>query len=266
MPKNISMQGAMDVDVLNIETRLPEAHLEDCTTTGLNFTAEKVYSMGKGGAYIVGFAHSKRITANIVHGYPTTEILALQSGNDVIVGANTEVIQRDILTVTSDASATTFTALGTANEEIGWIRVVDSNGVFTDTVLEQAATVSAGKFTYTAGTKALTFNASELVDGTKIAVYYKHTTDATAQTIKFDADKFAGNKKVVFNGSAIDNCSKKVYQAQFIFHNGSIGDEFEYSFEETGDAVVQNMSVEALASCGNANMVEFILYDKDLAS
>lgn len=261
-PRKFSMQGALDVSVFNLETGDLEAFLEDCTTTSIEMSAEKVYSMGKGGAYITGFGHSRRVPVTIQHGYPTSEILALQSGQDIVIGTNTNVMKVEKLTISSDSATTTFTALGTAGEELGAIWVLDSSGGFA-TKLTQAVAASATEFTYTAGTKAIV--TSGLTDGDVIMVAYNYTADATAQTIKFDTDVFAGNKKVVMTGVAVDNCSDKHYKAQLIFRKMSIADGFTYAFEETGDAIVQDMSMEALSSCNSNTLMEWVIFDEDLA-
>lgn len=263
-PRNFSMQGALDVDIFNLETGLIEASLEDCLTTAITVEATKVYSMGKGGAYITGFAHSRRIPVTIKHGYPTSEILAIQSGQQIAIGVNSEAVNKDKVVALSDASETEFTALGVAGEEIGVIYAINPDGSF-GTKFEQDATATTGKFTYTPGTKALTFFAGEVEDDTKLIMFYKHATDATAQTIKFDADKFAGDKKVVMTGLAIDNCSGKSYKAQLIFRKMSISDNFSYALEETGDPVVQDMNMETLKGCESETMLEWVIFDESLA-
>jgi len=264
-PKSFSMQGALDVDIFNLETDLIEASLEDCLTTTINVEATKVYTLGKGGAYLAGFSHSRRIPVTLQHGYPTSEILSIQSGQDIAIGVNNEVVKKDIVVVNSDASETTFTALGTAGEEIGVIYTLNSDGSFGEK-FTQAGTAGAGTFSYTVGTKALAFEASAISDGTQIVMFYKYTTDATAQTIKFDSDIFAGDKKVVMTGLAVDNCSGKQYKAQLIFRKMSIMDGFTYTLEETGDPVVQDMNMEALAPCGTNTMMEWVIFDEDLAT
>lgn len=261
-PRKFSMQGALDVAVFNLETNDLEAYLEDCLTTNIEMTAERVYSMGKGGSYIVGFGHSRRVPVTLTHGYPTSEILALQSGQDIVIGTNTDVMKVETLTVNSNSFVTTFTPLGDVGSELGAIWVLDGSGGFL-TKLTQAGTASATEFSFTVGTK--TGTTSGLADGTKVMVAYNYTADATAQTIKFDTDVFAGNKKVVMTGLAVDNCSDKKYKAQIIFRKMSILDGFTYSFEETGDAIVQNMNMEALANCSTDTLMEWVIFDELLA-
>jgi len=261
-PRKFSMQGALDIAIFDLENGDLDGYLEDCTATGLEMTAEKVYSLGKGGAYVTGFSTSRRANVTVTHGYPTSEILAIQSGQDVLIGTNTNVMKVETLTVTTNATATSFTALGTAGSEIGSLWVLDGSGGFLKK-LTQAGTASATEFTYTVGTKAIV--TSGLTDGTKLMVAYKYTTDATAQTIKFDTNKFAGNKKVVMTGLAVDNCSDKKYMAQLIFNKMAIGDGFSYSFEDTGEPIVQSMELTALSSCSSKTLMEWVIYDEELA-
>ena len=259
--RNFSMQSALDISVINLETGVLEAYLEDCLTTNIELTTEKVYSMGKGGSYITGFSHSKRIPVTIKQGYLTSEVLAIQSGQDIIVGTNTNVMKFERLTVTSDVAETSFVALGEAGSEIGSLWTMSGNSF--DTKLTQSGTVGAGLFTV-AG-KNITFNTSELSDNTVILVAYNYTADSTAQTIKFDTDVFAGSKKVVMTGLAVDNCNGKQYKAQLIFRKMDISDSMNLNLEETGDVAVMDVKMETLASCSANTTMEWVLFDEDLA-
>jgi hypothetical protein len=260
-PTKFSMQGALDVAIRNLETGDIEAYLEDCTTTGVEVNTEKVYSMGAGGAYVTGFSHSKRIPVKIVHGYPTTEILAIQAGQDTIVGTNKNVVKFEKLKVTSNTFTTSKTALGTAGAEIGSIWTLDSAGGLVKKLV-QAGTASPTAFSYTVGTKVGT--TSGVDDDTMVLVAYNYTADATAKTIKFDKDVFAGNKEVIMTGIAVDNCTDKHYKAQFIFRKMAIMDGFSFSFEDTGSPVVENLDMEALSPCSSSTLMEFVLFDEDL--
>ncbi len=382
-PKSFSMQGALNVGIFSLETGYLEAYLEDCLTTNVELTAEKVYSLGKGGSFVTGFSHSKRIPVTVKHGYPTSEILAIQSGQDIIIGTNTNVMKFEKLTVSSNASTTSKVALGTVGEEIGAIytlsgksfdekftqaaatvavaatNVVEAASAGTDiltttsttaigadanalsinlttavddtlavtasgsvitialanitaanntaTLIEAAIqalvtvddvdvsaftcvaggnwdtaaiatgevgavdftggvdAVSTGTFTYTFATKGIAFYPGDIADGTTIIVAYNYTADSSAQTIKMDTDTFSGNKKVVMTGIAIDNCTDKSYKAQLIFRKMSISDSMTLSLDETGDPVVMDVMMEALASCESDTLMEWVIFDEDLA-
>jgi len=262
-PKSFSMQGALDIGIFSLETNCLEAYLEDCLTTNIELTAEKVYTMGKGGSYITGFSHSKRIPVTVKHGYPTTEILAIQSGQEVVIGTNTNVVKFEKLKVTSVTATTTYTALGTAGAEIGAVYLL--SGKSFDTKFTQAATVAATKFTYTPGTKVITFDALAIDDNEYIIVAYNYTADATAQTIKIDTDTFAGSKKVVMTGDAVDNCTDKHYKAQLIFRKMDISDDMTLALDETGEPIVMDIAMQALASCESDTLMEWVIFDEDLA-
>jgi len=262
-PKSFSMQGALNVGIFSLETGYLEAYLEDCLTTNVELTAEKVYSLGKGGSFVTGFSHSKRIPVTIKHGYPTSEILAIQSGQDIVIGVNTNVMKFEKVTVTSDIALTSKVALGTVGSEIGAIYTL--SGKSFDEKFTQAASPGSSVFSYTPGTKTILFDTAAIVDGTTIIVAYNYTADATAQTIKMDTDTFAGNKKVVMTGIAIDNCTDKSYKAQLIFRKMSISDSMTLSLDETGDPVVMDIVMEALASCESDTLMEWVIFDEDLA-
>ena len=262
-PKSFSMQGALDVGIFSLETGYLEAYLQDCLTTNVELTAEKVYTMGAGGSYITGFSHSKRIPVTIKHGYPTTEILAIQSGQDVIIGTNTNVMKFEKLKVSSVTATTSFTALGKIGSEIGAVYLL--SGKSFDTKFTQAATAAATKFTYTPSTKLITFNASAIDDNEYIMVAYNYTADATAETIKIDTNTFAGNKKVVMTGIAVDNCTDKHYKAQLIFRKMDISDSMTLALDEVGEPIVMDIAMQALASCSSETLMEWVIFDEDLA-
>ena len=262
-PKSFSMQGALDIGIFSLETNYLEAYLEDCLTTNIELTTEKAYVMGRGGSYIKGFSHSKRIPVTVKQGYPTTEVLAIQSGQDVVIGTNKNVVKFEKLKVTSVTATTTYTALGKVGSEIGAVYLL--SGKSFDTKFTQATTVAATKFTYTPGTKAITFNTSAIDDDAYIMVAYNYTADATAETIKFDTDVFAGNKKVVMTGIAVDNCTDKNYKAQLIFRKMDISDSMTLALDETGDPIVMDIAMQALASCESDTLMEWVIFDEDLA-
>jgi hypothetical protein len=263
--KKFSMQQVFEIGIFDIVTNEIEAYLEDVKTSGIEMSAEVTYAMGgRGNPYLVGFSHSRRATANVVNAVATTEIMALQSGQPVATGANKNVVKKDVLKVAANKVTTSFTALGTAGSEIGVIYTL-VNGTPT-TRYEQAGTLATGKFTYDSGTKVVTFFTGDLADDVEVVMYYNFTTDVTAQTIKYDSDKFAGNKKVIFFGLATDACTKEVFEAQFIFHNAKLSDSWSYDISADGDPIVQNLGIEAVKACGENTLVEVIIFDGKLAS
>ncbi|OYT10860.1 MAG: hypothetical protein B6I18_06875 [Bacteroidetes bacterium 4572_112] len=261
--KNFSIQGSMDVAFFGLETNQLEAYLEDCLTTNVELTAEKVYVLGKGGSIIKGYSHSRRIPVTIKQGYPTAEILAIQSGQDVVIGENTNVMKFERLTVNSDTATTNYIALGDVGQEIGSIWTM--SGKSFDTKLEQAGTVAPGKFSYTSGTRLLTFNTGELAENTVIMVAYRYTADATAETFKFDTDVFSKAYKVVMTGIAVDNCTDKAYKAQLIFRKMDVEDGFTIALDDTGDPCVIDMNLNAASSCESNTLMEWVIFDEDLA-
>lgn len=258
-----AMQEVFDVNVFDLSDGACLAILDDLKTSTWSNNGETVYTQGgKGNPKIIGFGHSKESMLECGSAVISDGLLGVQSGSDVTTETNATAVQyQEVLTVTSDAATSTYTATGTAGEEIGYVYVVNSDGSL-GAQLTQAGAVAAGEFTYTAGTKAFAFDTAELADGTKIMVFY-YPTVASAKRVQNVTSEFAKNVKVVANGRFRDTCTGKDYNAQLVFHKAKTSEEYSFDLAADGEPVVQNVSFEALKSCDSDNLWDLYIYDTE---
>lgn len=171
-------------------------------------------------------------------------LLELQTGG-TFENKTTEVLWTDYLTVTDDGATTTYVATGTTGNEIDAVYIKNTDGTLGE-VLEQNSSVSAGKFTYTPGTKKLAFNADEIADGTEIVVYYKRKIKA--DVLENLSDTYSGKCALYIDALAEDKCSN-VYRIQFYIPKADFNGEF--SFEMGDNQTVHAFEAEALSgACG----------------
>lgn len=258
--KRGAIREVMELTLLDLTTDQPVVYFDDLKTSGLTNEAETVYTMGgAGNPQIIGFDHSRRAMMEVSTNSFQTPMLGTLGGGGVTVGA-TPVWKRDELTVSSDAATTTHTALGDAGSEIKYLYILNDDQTF-GTEFVQAGTVGAGEFTYTSGTKAITFNAAEVPDGTRIVCYYTYTSDALAQSIDFNVDSFAGNYKAVLKGLYRDQCTGVDYEMEV---SGKVKVENTWALELSadGDPAELGFTMEFLKGCTGKGLFEIIIYDE----
>ena len=228
-----------------------------------NFTNEQTTVYADGGAgnpHIVGFDHSKmaRIEASdAIYNLPT---MGVQLGTTPVTGANTDFVYEDKIYVATNAALTTYTALGTVGSEIKFVYELNTDGSL-GTSYTQGAVVSSGVFTYTPGTKTITFDAAEIADDTQIIVYYNCTTDVTAKTLTNYTNVFSEHVKMVANGLVKDICTKEDYLCEIIFYNAKVSGNFDMALAADGEVATQNISFEALSSCSSDKLWDIIIAD-----
>ena len=183
-------------------------------------------------------------------------------GATPVVGANTDVLLPDILTVASNAAVTTYTALGTAGAEIKYAYVQNTDGTLGE-VLTQDSIVGSATFTYTPGTKTITFDAGELANGAVVVVYYNVTTAADTITFTSYTDLFSKSVKMVASTLVRDLCDNLDYAAQLIFEKGKLSNTFNLEVTADGEPAIHNFSIEALKPCDSTELWKLIMYDAD---
>lgn len=169
-------------------------------------------------------------------------LLELQTGG-TFENKVTEVLWTDYLTVSDNASATSYKAVGTAGAEIDGLYTKNSDGTLGD-ALEQDATAADGKFTYDPETKALTF--SGIDDGTEIVAYYKRKI--SADTLDNNSETYSGKCALYIDVLGEDKCAN-VFRIQFYVPKADFSGEF--SMEMGENQTVHAFEAEALAgACG----------------
>ena len=221
--------------------------LDELQSASIANTQEKQDITGKGGRKLDSLKRNKSVTISGNNGLVSGGLLELQTGSK-FQKRNTEVMWTDYLTVTSNAASTTYKAIGTTGAEIVSLFVHNADGTNGDE-MEQAATAAAGKFTYTAGTKALAF--SGLADGTEIIVKYKRKINAAV--LSNESDIYSGKATLYIDALAEDKCAN-VYRVQFFIPKADFNGDF--TFDMGDNQSVHAFEAESLAgACGLGGML-----------
>jgi hypothetical protein len=261
-----AVQEIFNLTVFDLVDGSCQAVLSDLKNTNWSNNGQVVYAQGgRGNPKIIGFGHSKESTLTCGSAVISDGLFGIQTGTKMASLTSTTLIQYpDTLVVTDETVDTTYTAIGTAGSEIGFAYLINADGSL-GTVFEQAGAVSAGHFTYTPGTKALLFNAGDVVDGAKIMVFY-YPTASTAKQITNKTDKFAANVKIVADGRFRDTCTGEDYLAQLIYYKAKTSEEYAFDLAADGAPAVHNIKFEALKQCGSTTLWDLFIYDSaDLA-
>ena len=117
-PKNWQVQRIFDQVYKDVADTQVYGTINDLKTCNVSMAQENVYGSGGAGNFLSSaFSHSKRVTGEASAQGFKHDIIELITGTDVVTGAAT-IPYSEVLTVSSNAAASTYTALGTAGSEI----------------------------------------------------------------------------------------------------------------------------------------------------
>jgi hypothetical protein len=198
---------------------------------------------GKGGRKISQLKRNKSVTVSGTNGMVSGGLLEAQTGG-TFENKTTEVLWTDYLTVSSNAAATTYKAIGTTGAEIEELYIRNGDGTL-GTELEQDSKAATGKFAYDPSTKALTF--SGVNDGTEIVVIYKRKI--TADVLSNESDKYSKKLTLYVDALAEDKCAN-VYRIQFFIPKADFSGEFTLDMGD--NQTTHDFEAESLAgACGS---------------
>lgn len=259
-----AVQRVFTIRAFDLVTNECLGTLKDLKDSNLAFGGDIVYAQGSpGNPKIVGFgvnASSTLSATNALLDFGTAGIIL---GATPIIGTNTKYVHTDILSpagATPTTVTTTYTALGTVGAEIKYVYIQNTDGTL-GTKLTQNGTVSAGKFTYTAGTKTLTFNAGDIPTGSKIVMFYNAQTSATTRQISKKTDVFPKQVKIVADTLFKDTCTGVEYGGQVIMWNAMPSQSLEFALSADGEPAVMAVEFEALKNCTSTDLVTMLVYD-----
>lgn len=261
-PKRWAIQQIFTQTYKDVANTTVYATLDDLKNCNVENNQETVYSMGGvGNVYLTAHSHSKRCTGTATAATYKNDIVALITGTPVGTGSKVVPINGEIRTVTSNSATTVYTAVGTAGSEIKGLFLYNDDGTF-GTEFEQAATSATGKFTYTSGTKTLTFFAGDIPTGSKIIIFYEANSDASTQTVTNDSMVFSKIVRIEMDTLVQDVCSGLEYGAKLIVYKAKLTGSWALDVAADGDPATLDVSFEALkAGCTNSKLWDLIVYD-----
>lgn len=239
--KDLAITEIVDMTVFDLTTGAYWFNLEELQNWQLQQAESNSDVTGRNGRLITRLKRNKSVTISGTNGLISAGLLEAQTGSKFTSGTTT-VKWTDYLVVGSDKAVTKYTAIGTAGSEILEL-YVKANDITIGTEYTQDFAVGAGKFTYTPGTKTITFNTSELADGTEIVVVY--TRNISAVTLDNSDHALSGKGIAYVNALAEDTCGN-VYRVQYYFPKINFSGEF--SHELGGDQTTHNFSAVAEAN------------------
>jgi len=244
-------------DKITKEPKLTLRRLKDLTFTN----GSETVALTQDGTPLTHFEHSKTFGMAGTNATIDDFLMSAQLGTDVEVLVDTEEIKiTEVLTVTViDTATLSFSPTGTAGSELLWAELLDTNGS-TASKFEQAATVSAGKFTVT-GT-ALAFETGEAPVGSKIRVSY-YPTAASARKIKNIATNYVTSLDWDVHCRFKDVCSSEEVKGYIHVPSGFLSGAFEWATAEGSDPAIQNFELMAEKTCADDELYTVYFYSED---
>lgn len=264
-----AVQQIFTVDAFDLETGALISRFEDLKNSTLNNNGTIVYAQGGvGNPKIIGFSHSKEASLEIESAVITGGAIGIQTGSGLIDLTNATNIPFDeVVTVKSGSANTTYTATGTAGNEIAFAYLLNTDGT-TNTTFKQGAAPSeggaqeTGTFSYATATKTLTFPTNAVPDGSKVLVIY-YPTASSAYQISNSTEVFAKNVRLHCRTLFRDTCSGKDYVGILVIYKAKAGEEWSLALSADGDPAVHSINFEALKSCESPVLWDIFIYDTE---
>ncbi len=235
-------------------------------TTFTNDQTTNYVTGGQAGARLAAFDMSKKATIAGSSALVSDELMAVQTGTAVETLTSSTLFRwEDTLTISSNVATTTYTATGTAGSEIGFAYILDANGA-TIAKLTQDASATPTKFSYTPGTKTLTFATGAYTNGTKVKVVYNPTA-STMKHMESNSQTFSMTLRIEADCLLKDACTDQYVRGQLQAEKGKFSGAFEWSLTDGGEATVHNFECELLEDfCGEEKIWDFYIVEDSALS
>lgn len=244
---DIAITSLETITAFDITTGNHKFTLDELQNAKIANTQDKTDITGKGGRKLSSLKKNKGVVISGTNGLVSGGLLELQTGSEFENADSTPIKWTDYLTITDNASATEYKAVGTEGNEIEKVYIKDSKGEASVT-LTQDASVASGKFTYNPETKVLAFNEGDYEDGTEIVVFY--TRNIKANVLENNSDVYSEKCKLYIDAFGEDKCSN-LYRIQFYIPKADFSGNFDFDLGD--NQTVHAFEAESLAgSCGSA--------------
>ena len=241
--KDITITSLETISAFDLVTGNYRFTLDELQNATIANTQESTEITGKGGRKLSNLKRNKAVTISGTNGLVSGGLLEAQTGGKFENKA-TEVMWTDYLTVSGNNTATKYKAIGTTGAEIEALFIRNADGSVGEELV-QASTAGTGKFTYTPGTKALTFH-TDVADGTEVIVYYKRRIKA--DVLDNESDVYSEKCTLYIDAFGEDKCGN-VYRIQFFIPKADFSGEFSLEMGENQTA--HAFEAESLAgACG----------------
>lgn len=209
-----------------------------------------------------GFAHSRRATMNVTSATWNSDLLATQNGTTVYDGSS-QVTYYDIISANAAGKYyTKFTAVGSTNNEITYLYVLNDDGTYAK-IYTQGTTVKRDTFVYSTETREITFSTEDApLPGEKLACAYTFNTAKNAQRISIRADGIPPTVLVTANGIVKDVCNGALFMIA-IEGQAQVDGNWTFDVSADGEPAVQNLSMEFVKGCIGSELYNYTIYTED---
>nr|DAJ77289.1 MAG TPA: putative structural protein [Caudoviricetes sp.] len=248
------------IHAYNRQTGVCELYLDELQETTLDSTEDTQDITGKGDRLLKQIKKNKAVSVTGTSALICGDLMAAQTGSEVVSDEHTKVRKPEIIEVTKGAKTakTAFKAVGETGAEIISIRELTANGAL-GKQYTQAAAASATEFTYEPSTQVITLPTDIAKNGDiKLVVFYDY--EANGAKLVNKSDVFGKTLKVYIDCIGTDVCDNE-YKCQFVIPRGQFSGEFSVTMG--GDQTVEEFTINTLVdTCAgsNADLFEFIVY------
>lgn len=239
-----------------------EFKLEDVTNFAMEGTEDALDITGKLGSLLMTIKRNKALTITATNGLVCGGLLAAQFGSDIESGTYNTVVEYEGV-VNSGNLTFTGAVSGTTGNEIGVVYVM--TGANRGKKLTQGSSTStSGVFTFEEGASEnehiLTFNSTDVPNGTKVRFYYEKPT--TGSLMADSATKYAKTVRLIINLTLKDPCNGE-FHGQIIAERAETSGEFNFSFGD--NAVTQDFSSRIMADkcVGDDEYIKIIVFEDE---
>lgn len=218
--------------------------LDELQNAKIANSEEKTDITGKQGRKLTSLKKNKAVVVSGSNGLVSGGLLETQTGS-AFENKETNVMVPDYLTVSGNKATTTYTAVGTAGNEIESVYIRNSNGTLGE-MLTQGAAAADGVFAYSPTTKEITFAEGAIEDGTEIAVYYFRKIQAN---VLENLDDHHSEKVALYIDAFAEDRCNNVYHVQFYIPKADFNGNFDIDMGD--NQTVHAFEAESLAgACG----------------
>lgn len=218
--------------------------LDELQNAKIANSEEKSDITGKQGRKLTSLKKNKAVVVSGSNGLVSGGLLETQTGS-AFENKETNVMVPDYLTVSGNKATTTYTAVGTAGNEIESVYIRNSNGTLGE-MLTQGAVAADGVFAYSPTTKEITFAEGAIEDGTEIAVYYFRKIQAN---VLENLDDHHSEKVALYIDAFAEDRCNNVYHVQFYIPKADFNGNFDIDMGD--NQTVHAFEAESLAgACG----------------
>lgn len=247
----------------DIATGMNKFIASDLKTSTLTGNADTVWADGQDGAHLVGFDVNKVAGLTAENGSIDIGYLETQTGGALskVENGNGILFSETLKTANGTSVSTTHKASGQVGNEIAFVYPVDATGDPDRlNAYAQGAIASATEFAYDPETKAITLPTGKFTAGSQVYVEY-FPTFSEYEELSNDSDKFSDTVAVYVDAWFTDICTKKDVPLQIVLPAGKVSGEI--SLQMGDQAAVQNLTIDAMTTCGEKALWKLYKYNME---